>query len=247
MHVFSTDRSSNGSLTDKISCKPDATHDETELLLKNRAKEIVTELRGTCIFLIGMMGSGKTTVGKVLAEALGYHFLDSDKLIEEAAGGASVAQIFREQNEDNFRDAETEVLKQLSCRGHLVVATGGGIVVRPMNWSYLRHGITVWLDVPVEALAERVVAVGTESRPLLGLTEGDTARSQAFARLLNIFEVRGPFYADADAKVSLQQMALCSGYQDVSALTPTMIALQVLEEINKLIVHKKQENVASAF
>lgn len=239
-------QSANGSLTDTSLYISDAVQQEQELLLKKIGNEMETELRGTCIFLIGMMGSGKSTVGKVLAESLGYQFFDSDKIVEEAAGGASVAKIFEEQDEDSFRDAETEVLKQLSCMGRLVVATGGGIVVRPMNWSYLRHGLTVWLDVPLEVLAERVVAAGTESRPLLGQKMGDSAHRQALGRLSKIFEVRGPFYAHADATVSFQQTASRLGYQNVNALTPTMIAVQVLEEINKLIKYKKRKSPPAA-
>lgn len=213
--------------------------DEHEVFLKKRAGEIVDELRGTCIYLVGMMGSGKSTIGKILAEALGYYFFDSDKLIEEAAGGTTVSQLFEEEDEDSFRDAETEVLKQLSCMGRLVVATGGGMVLRPMNWSYLRHGVTVWLDVPVEILAKRVIAVGIDSRPLLGMTTTDSAHSQALERLSSIFNIRGPYYADADATVSLQKMASQLGYSDVNTLTPAMVALEILEEINKLIKRKK--------
>lgn len=244
---FSTRHSKEGNLREKTLSKAELAQDEHAWLLKKRANEIVTDLRGTCIFLIGMMGSGKTTVGKLLADALGYHFFDSDRLIEEAAGGISVAQIFQEHSEEGFRDAETEVLKQLSCRGRLVVATGGGIVVRPINWSYLRHGVTVWLDVPLEALAERVVAVGTGSRPLLRHSVGDSAYTKALAKLSAIFKVRGPFYEDADTTVCLQDLAARLGHEDVSSLTPTMIALEALEEIDKLILLKKREDVTSAF
>eukprot|EP01018_Ginkgo_biloba_P037826 Gb_11258 [translate_table: standard] len=216
---------------------------EEALDLKEKAEEIVLDLDGTCIFFVGMMGSGKTTVGKILSEALGYYFFDSDKLVEQAAGGTSVAQIFKEKNEEFFRDAESKVLSQLSSMHRLVVATGGGAVVRQENWSYMKRGITIWLDVPLEALAKRVVAVGTESRPLLGHSSVDS-HSQAFARLTELIEKRGEAYANSDAKVSLQKIAAELGYEDVSTVTPTVIAIEVLKELGKILRCKKQMNVA---
>jgi shikimate kinase len=199
-------------------------------ILKSKAEEVSLGLNGKSIFLVGMMGCGKTTVGKILSEALGYYFFDSDKLIEESAGGTPVAQIFKEKNEEYFRDSESKVLSELSSMHRLVVATGGGAVVRPQNWRYLNQGVTIWLDVPLEALAKRVTAVGTESRPLLGQASVDPY-SQAFARLTELIERRGEAYANSDVKVSLQKIAAELGIDDVSALTPTTIATEVLQEI----------------
>lgn len=199
-------------------------------ILKSKAEEVSLGLNGKSIYLVGMMGSGKTTVGKILSEALGYYFFDSDKLIEESAGGTPVAQIFKEKNEEYFRDSESKVLSELSSMHRLVVATGGGAVVRPQNWRYLNQGVTIWLDVPLEALAKRVTAVGTESRPLLGQASVDPY-SQAFARLTELIERRGEAYANSDVKVSLQKIAAELGIDDVSALTPTTIATEVLQEI----------------
>lgn len=212
----------------------DTCNNEEALVLKKKAEEISFGMDGKSIFLVGMMGSGKTTVGKILSEALGYYFFDSDRLIEEAAGGTPVAQIFKEKNEEFFRDAESKVLSELSTMHRLVVATGGGAVVRPQNWSYLNHGVTVWLDVPLEALAKRVVAVGTGSRPLLGQASVDPY-TQAFARLTELIEKRGAAYGNSNAKVSLQKIAAELGYFDVSDLTPTTIAIEVLEEIGNFL------------
>ncbi|PNX57109.1 shikimate kinase, partial [Trifolium pratense] len=69
--------------------------------------------------------------------------------------------------------AETEALNKLSLMNKLVISTGGGAVVRPINWKYMHKGVSVWLDVPVEALAKRIAAVGTGSRPLLHDEAGD--------------------------------------------------------------------------
>ncbi|XP_010261105.1 PREDICTED: shikimate kinase, chloroplastic isoform X2 [Nelumbo nucifera] len=172
------------------------------LVLKKKAEEVIPCLDGRCIYLVGMMGSGKTTVGKMLSEALGYSFFDSDKLVEQATGETSVAEIFKNYSESFFRDNESEVLRKLSLMHQLVVATGGGAVVRPINWKYMRHGITVWLDVPLEALARRIAAVGTDSRPLLHDESGD-AYTKALMRLSLLSEERGKAYANADTRVSL--------------------------------------------
>ncbi|KAH7431246.1 hypothetical protein KP509_08G039200 [Ceratopteris richardii] len=160
----------------KFKCAVD---DDQNLLLKERGRVIAPHLKGRCIYLVGMMGSGKTTVGKLIADALGYQFTDSDKVIEDD-NGLSVAEFFRLQNEMSFRDAETRVLEKLSHNLQQVISTGGGIVVRPENWKYMRYGLTVWLDVPLEALAERVVAVGTHSRPLLG---GELDSESAYSKV----------------------------------------------------------------
>ncbi|XP_024529110.1 shikimate kinase 3, chloroplastic [Selaginella moellendorffii] len=207
--------------------------------LKSKGKELARDLKGTCLFLIGMMGSGKSTVGKHLSDALGYYFFDSDKLVEQAAGGASVAQIFKQSNEEGFRDAESEVLSQLSGMYRLVVATGGGAVVRPQNWGYMRHGITVYLDVPLDALAKRVVAAGTEKRPLLGEPQREFAHEQTLARLTKLYEERGMAYKNADVSVCLKMIANEMNAKDICELTPSIIALKIMERTQELIRSQK--------
>ncbi|XP_059624382.1 shikimate kinase, chloroplastic-like isoform X2 [Cornus florida] len=149
-----------------------ASFDEV-MILKNKSEETEPYLNGRCLYLVGMMGSGKTTVGRILSEALGYSFFDSDTLIEQTVGANSVAEIFNAYGESCFRDNETEVLRKLSLMHRLVVSTGGGAVMRPINWKYMNKGISVWLDVPLEALARRIAAVGTKTRPLLHNESGD--------------------------------------------------------------------------
>ncbi|WOK94227.1 hypothetical protein Cni_G02929 [Canna indica] len=204
------------------------------LEVKRKSEEVLPYLNSRCIYLVGMMGSGKSTVGKILSEALRYSFFDSDKLVEQAVGLSSVAEIFKEYSEAFFRDNESEVLKDLSSMRRLVVATGGGAVIRPINWKYMKQGITVWLDVPLEALARRIAAVGTASRPLLHQEPGDPY-TKAFAKLSALSEERGEAYANADARVSLEHIAAKKGHGDVAALTPTDIALEALIKIESYV------------
>ncbi|CAD5188957.1 unnamed protein product [Musa acuminata subsp. malaccensis] len=210
------------------------------LVLKRKSEEVLPYMSGRCIYLVGMMGSGKSTVGKILAEVLRYSFFDSDKLVEQAVGVSSVAQIFEEYSEAFFRDNESEVLKDLSSMRRLVVATGGGAVIRPINWKYMKQGITIWLDVPLEALARRIAAVGTASRPLLHQEPGDPY-TKAFAKLTALSEQRGKAYANADARVSLEYIADKKGHGDVHALTPTDIAFEALTQIESYVI----ENAAA--
>nr|ABA54868.1 putative shikimate kinase [Fagus sylvatica] len=208
------------------------------LILKNKSQEIEPYLSGRCIYLVGMMGSGKTTVGKVLSQVLSYAFFDSDTLVEQDVDANSVAEIFNLYGEGFFRDKETEVLRKLSLMHRLVVSTGGGAVVRPINWKYMQKGISVWLDVPLEALARRIAAVGTGSRPLLHHDSGD-AYTKTFMRLTSLMEERSEAYANANARVSLEDVAAKLGHRDVSNLTPTAIAIEALEQIEGFL---KEEN-----
>ncbi|KAL7590240.1 hypothetical protein Lser_V15G37170 [Lactuca serriola] len=146
---------------------------EEDLMIKNKLEKIGPYLDGRCIYLVGMMGSGKTTVGQILSEILGYSFVDSDKLIEEVVGGIAVADIFKLHGEKFFREKETEVLKKLSSMHGSVISTGGGAVVQPINWKYMQKGVTIFLDVPLETLALRIVTVGTACRPLLHDESGE--------------------------------------------------------------------------
>ncbi|XP_062157599.1 shikimate kinase 1, chloroplastic-like [Alnus glutinosa] len=210
-----------------------ASFDE-DWLLKNKSQEVTSYLNGRSIFLVGMMGSGKTTVGRILSEALGYSFTDSDRYVELAMGGTSVAQIFEQRGEGFFRDHESEALRKLSLVPRQIVSTGGGAVVRPVNWKYMRQGITVFLDVPLDALARRIAAVGTDSRPLLNFESGD-AYTKAFVGLFTLTKKRSEAYADADVTISLLDLAANLRLEDVSDITPTVIAIEVLTQIEKFL------------
>ncbi|CAL5029754.1 unnamed protein product [Urochloa decumbens] len=183
------------------------------LILQQKAQDVLPYLDGRCIYLVGMMGSGKTTVGKILAEVLGYSFFDSDKLVEKAVGISSVAEIFQLHSEAFFRDNE-EI-----CRSHM------------------KKGLTVWLDVPLDALARRIAAVGTASRPLLHQESGDPY-AKAYAKLTSLFEQRMDSYANADARVSLENIALKQGHNDVTILTPSAIAIEALLKMESFLTEK---------
>jgi shikimate kinase len=145
------------------------------------------------VVLVGMMGVGKSTVGRKLAALLDLPFSDADDEIVEAAQ-MSVSEIFERFGEDYFRDGERRVISRLMEGGPGVIATGGGAFVQPETRALiLERGVAVWLDSDVDTLVERVGRKDT--RPLL--RGGDP--KEIVARLK---AEREPAYAEAPIKVS---------------------------------------------
>jgi shikimate kinase len=143
------------------------------------------------LYLVGFMASGKTTVGRALAQELGWPFIDIDTEIE-AREGSAISQIFLERGESRFREVETEVIRQFSGGSSAVVALGGGAFVQPANRELIaNHGVTVWLDCPLEIIRKRL---GDDStRPLAANRNG----------LEKLFADRRPHYARADYRIDV--------------------------------------------
>ena len=139
------------------------------------------------IILTGFMGTGKTSVGKILAQRLGYAFIDTDLLIEEREQ-ASIPDIFREKGEPAFRQMEAAVARELGAREGLVVATGGKLMLDPANAEALsRNGKVFCLTAPPGEILARILKDGADQRPLL---TGDDPE----ARISELLRERDPFY-----------------------------------------------------
>lgn len=152
----------------------------------------LTDILDRPIVLVGLMGAGKSTVGRRLAKRLGLPFVDSDSEIEEAAG-TTAAELFERYGENDFRDGERRLVSRLMDGTIRVIATGGGAFVDPRTRQLLNdHAITVWLDAPVEVLAERTGR--RDTRPLL--RRGDRA-----ATLTRLSQEREPMYAEAQIHI----------------------------------------------
>lgn len=126
------------------------------------------------IFLVGLRCVGKSTVGRLLAERLGWLHADTDDLVEQFTG-RSIAGIFADESEQRFRDLESQALSRCCERDRLVVSTGGGIVLSEGNRELLKnHGWTVWLTASVETLQSRMTADPTTPlrRPALSSQAG---------------------------------------------------------------------------
>lgn len=138
------------------------------------------------IYLVGLMGAGKTTVGRQLARLLQLPFYDSDKAIEERTG-VDIPTIFEFEGEEGFRNREQKMIAQLTELKGVVLATGGGAILREENRDLLtKNGFVVYLHCDVNKLLERTRR--DSNRPLL-----DTADPKA--RLETLFEIRQPLYA----------------------------------------------------
>jgi len=157
------------------------------------------------IVLIGMPGSGKSAVGRILAEKTGMPLADTDRLIVDRAG-KSIPDIFRLDGEPAFRDLESAVIRDLSLRGGMIISTGGGAVLRPENVSALRrNGRLFWLDRPPESL------VPTDDRPL-----ADTAD-----KMKQLYLAREPVYrAAADEIVPVPGAAEDAAARVLSSPSP---------------------------
>lgn len=154
--------------------------------------EKLTDRLDRPIVLVGLMGAGKSTVGRRLARRLDLPFVDSDAEIEGAAG-LSAAEVYEKFGEKDFRDGERRLVARLMDGAVRVIATGGGAYVDPSTRRLLNErAITVWLDAPVEVLTERTGRRNT--RPLL--RNGDPKST-----LERLAEERGPAYSEAHIHV----------------------------------------------
>ena len=157
-----------------------------------RAEDLAEQLAGKPLVLVGMMGAGKTTVGRRLAARLNRQFLDSDEEIEKAAQ-MTIPEIFEQRGEPEFRAGETRVIARVLKDAGIVLATGGGAFVNEETRALVKgEAISIWLKAEADILFERVSR--RSNRPLL-----KTANPRA--TLEKLIEDRYPIYAEADVTV----------------------------------------------
>lgn len=175
------------------------------------------------VVMVGMMGAGKTAVGRALAARLGVPFVDSDAEIE-AAANLSVPEIFERDGEPFFRRRETEVIARLLRDRQGILSTGGGAFLSEENRKLISaHGVSVWLNADIELLWNRVRH--KDNRPLLRSPDPK-------ATLTTLYEARVPFYAMADltvkcaAALSIEAMAM----RVIRALATRRDVLEVIDD-----------------
>ncbi len=156
---------------------------------------ILKLVRTPGLYLVGFMGSGKSTVGRVLADRLGWTFCDVDESIETAEHH-TIPEIFEQYGEERFRQIETEAVRTCVYRVRAgcptVAALGGGAFVREENYDLLEdHGVTIWLDCPLDIVRKRLE--GCQHRPL--------ARDPD--KLIELYKTRRAGYARADYRVEI--------------------------------------------
>ena len=162
------------------------------------------------VYLTGLMGSGKTTIGKLVAQRLGRPFIDLDKEIEKREN-RSINDIFDQNGEEYFRKVEAEILDSLDPDRYMVVATGGGIVLEEENRKNMKEkGYIIYLNVPIEKLANRLN--DDYERPLLKNNEKEI-------KLLELNKERQPLYRDGAYEL------------DTGNLTPLQAAKEIVEVV----------------
>ena len=172
------------------------------------------KLCGRNIFLIGMMGSGKSQTGPDLAKMIDYAFVDTDDVIEKASK-QSIADIFEKDGEKVFRDLEKQVLTEISQHHSLVIATGGGLVTVPENWGILHQGIVIWLDLDLKRSIKRIES-DNKKRPLLN----DDDLSQTFSQ---IYESRKSMYLESDLRIEVEEQSPYEVASMIAAHLPSIL------------------------
>lgn len=167
-------------------------------------------MRKSVIFLVGPMGAGKSTIGRLLASELSYNFRDSDRVIEERTG-ADIPWIFDMEGEEGFRERETAVLQELAGEQATVVATGGGIVLREQNRVLMKSaGYVCYLTASIDQLVERTAR--DKKRPLLQV---ENPRQ----KIIDLLTLRDPLYQSAaDFIVNTDRRSPKAVAQDIANL-----------------------------
>jgi shikimate kinase len=152
------------------------------------------------IVLVGMMGAGKSSIGRRLAQRLGIRFADADAEIEAGHAGMTIPEIFSTYGEPYFRSGEVRVIARLLDEGPQVLATGGGAYMNAGTRAAIAEkGLSVWLKAEFEVLMKRVKRRSTADRPML---QGDVAQ-----RIRQLMDERYPVYAEADVTVMSRDVA----------------------------------------
>lgn len=164
------------------------------------------------IYLVGPMGAGKSTIGRVLAAELHLNFRDSDRVIEERTG-ANIPWIFDMEGEEGFRDRESTVLGELAKEQNIVIATGGGIVLREVNRELMKaSGYVCYLTASIDQLVERTSR--DKKRPLLQV---ENPRQ----KIIDLLAMRDPIYRDAaDFIINTDRRSPKVVAQEISSLIP---------------------------
>jgi shikimate kinase len=151
-------------------------------------------LNDSRIYLTGFMGAGKSTIGKILAQRIGYRFYDTDHLVMRGFG-KPVSVIFEQNGEEAFRNAEILVLNELAQRSNVVVSTGGGTLVRDETFAIAREsGLLIYLRAPVSDLYERVI-FSPKDRPQVDVPEQESIFHEYFEQRRHYYE-RSDFTVD---------------------------------------------------
>jgi shikimate kinase len=170
-------------------------------------KETTHGNKKSLIFLTGFMGSGKSTIGPILANTLGFEYVDVDRCIEEKAH-KEIVEIFRTEGEQAFRAIERNTLREITELDRSVISLGGGTVTNEENYHLVsQHGILIYLKLSPEEILQRVQY--RNDRPMLKDAEGNPLQGQALEqRIVELLTHREPYYSRADVIIHADNMRI---------------------------------------
>ncbi|CAL4905848.1 unnamed protein product [Urochloa decumbens] len=207
--------------------------------LLRKTAEAVGDFRKTPIYIVGTDCTAKRNIGKLLANSIIYRYLCSEELLEDVLGGKDALRAFKESDEKGYLEVETEGLKQLTSMGSLVLCCGDGAVMNSTNLGLLRHGVSIWIDVPLEMAANDMLkSTGTQA------TKDPDAFSQAMSKLRQQYEELKERYGISDITVSVQNVASQLGYSSVDSVTLEDMVLEIVKQIERLIRTKAMMEAA---
>jgi shikimate kinase len=164
-------------------------------------------MKKNIIYLTGFMGAGKSTVGPILANTLGWNYYDLDKVIELKTG-KKIRDIFEQSDEKHFRDLESLYLIEISSGDNLVISLGGGTIASGNNLSVLReNGQVIYLKTSIESVYKRLKY--KQDRPVFKVNElTDAPKEDSMKKIKAIFEARRPFYEKADFTIETENVPI---------------------------------------
>jgi len=207
--------------------------------LLRKTAEAVGDFRKTPIYIVGTDCTAKRNIGKLLANSIIYRYLCSEELLEDVLGGKDALRAFKESDEKGYLEVETEGLKQLTSMGSLVLCCGDGAVMNSTNLGLLRHGVSIWIDVPLEMAANDMLkSTGTQA------TTDPDSFSQAMSKLRQQYDDLKERYGISDITVSVQKVASQLGYSSVDSVTLEDMVLEIVRQIERLIRAKAMMEAA---
>ncbi len=187
-------------------------------------------MKKNLVYLTGFMGAGKSTIGPILANTLGWEYCDLDALIEEQTG-MKISKIFEEKGDKFFRAIETEQLRKISSGDKRIISLGGGTIASGNNLEFLKkNGQIIYLKTSVESVYKRLIF--KNDRPLMKINESDASKEEILQKIKDLFTTRMPFYEQADFTVETENVPIGRTVDYLAKLINTHFRERKIEESN---------------
>lgn len=176
------------------------------------------------------MGAGKSTIGPILANVLGWDYYDLDKIIEEHTQ-KKISEIFAESGDQYFRKIESEKLKEISTGNNIIISLGGGTIASGDNLDFIKkNGRIVYLKTSVESVYKRLIY--KNDRPLLKINEINASREEILKKINSVFKAREPFYLQADFIIETENVPVGRTVDQLARIINNNLKGRKIEEDN---------------